>query len=170
MLTDLEFLNWCDRLQLPDKTIELIQSIRTCQLARYSSIGNRPFGWFASEKMGRTIPYDSPKLWHVIELYEKDRDVLEFDANSARIYLDYESKNGRKVYHPYTPNFFVIRLNGAGWEDFDSERNLIKLAQNSPNRWSQEGDHWHQLPVENYAKTFNLFYKLQILQAPTSGS
>jgi hypothetical protein len=170
MLTDLEFLNWCDRLQLLEKTVELIQSIRTCQLARYSSTVNRFSGWFPSEKMGLTIPYDSPKICHMIELYEKDRDVLEYYANSTRIYLDYESKSGRRVYHPYTPDFFVVRLNGAGWEDFNSEENLIKLAQNSPNRWFQEGGHWHQLPVENYVKTFNLFYKLGILQAPASGS
>jgi hypothetical protein len=169
MLTDLEFLNWCDRLQIPDKTVELIKSVRVCQPTYDSSKSNPSSGRFCSVKMGRTIPYER-RLQYVIELYEKDRDVLEFYANSTRIYLDYESKSGRRVYHPYTPDFFVIRMNGAGWEDFNSEQNLMKLAQSSPNRWSQEGNHWHQLPVESYAKTFNLFYKLQIFQSSTSES
>ena len=48
------------------------------------------------------------------------------------------SKNNRKVTVNSTPDFFVIRENEAGWEEWKTEEELLKLSQQSPNRYVRD--------------------------------
>src|SRR5205085_3509322 len=111
MLTDVEFNDWCHRLNLTEKARSLVESIRLSEPVRKvrSSIGNVG-GIYPSRKMGVTIQFES----HATELpfiheYEHDGiDVLEYYDQPCTIKLIYEAKNGRRLGVLHTPDFFCL--------------------------------------------------------------
>ncbi|XGV96566.1 MAG: Mu transposase C-terminal domain-containing protein [Leptolyngbya sp. BL-A-14] len=164
MLTEIEFEAWCRDCNLAEETIKQIQAIRTSPPSRLVDGGKKSVsGRYPSQKMGHTIQFES----HRNELaqiyrYEFDDEVLEYWDQPHAIYLDYLSKSGRRNYHSHTPDFFVIRRNGAGWEECKTEKELLSLAESSPNRWKREDEgKWHCPPGEEYAQKFGLYYAVR---------
>lgn len=160
MMSSDEFLDWCDRLQLSANSVSLIQSIRSQKLLRVEA--SRALGHFPSAKMGHCVRFESQLQAQKVEDYEKEEEVLEFYVDSNVIYLDYLTDTNRRVRHPYTPDFFILRTTSVGWEDWKSEEELLKLAKRSPNRWQRTGKVWRHVPGEAYARNFNLSYSLQV--------
>ncbi|MFZ3331156.1 MAG: hypothetical protein WA197_11035, partial [Candidatus Acidiferrales bacterium] len=59
----------------------------------------------------------------------------------------------------HTPDFFVIRTTGAGWEEWKTEEELLHLAERSPNRYlAAEDGHWCCPPGEACARDFGFYY------------
>ncbi len=112
--------------------------------------------------MGVTIQFES----HRVELaavheMEYDPAVLEYFDQPPSIILAYNSAQGRRMSVRHTPDFFVLRTAGAGWEEWKTEEDLHRLTQRNPNRYRQDGEHWHCPPGENYANQFGLTYRVR---------
>ncbi|MBW4418955.1 MAG: DDE-type integrase/transposase/recombinase [Myxacorys californica WJT36-NPBG1] len=164
MLDAKSFDNWCQSLGVSQTTRAVIEGVRNSapsrrvQSRRGNVVGNYP-----SHKMGFTIQFESHRneLARIYEL-EHDSNVLEYYDQPIPIELDYLSKNGRRNRHPYTPDFFIIRKDSAGWEECKTEQELIKLIEDSPNRYQQdEQSQWHCPPAETYAARYGLFFKVR---------
>lgn len=161
MMTPLEFKIWCDRLNLNEQTRHQVKQIRLSEPSRRVGGGkNNVCGRYPSQKMGVTIQFESHRneLAHIYKL-EYDEDVLEYYDQPPPIFLDYLSKNGRRNYHSHTPDIFAIRKNSAGWEEYKTEKELLKKIKESPNRWQRtESGKWFSPPGSVYAAQFGLYY------------
>lgn len=164
MLSKENFNVWCYRGDLSADARQKIEAIRSNPPARNVYGGRKNVsGKYPSQKMGLTIQFESHRveLARIIEL-ETDDDVLEYyDQPYSGVELNYKSKNGKPVRVTSTPDFFVIRADGAGWEECKPEAELEKLAQSQPNRYCRD-EHgvWRCPPGEEYATLFGLFFKV----------
>jgi hypothetical protein len=164
MLNKDELDNWYRRLNISEQTRKVIEKIRSSQPSRLVRSGKKNVsGRYASKKMGVTIQFESHRneLAHIYKL-EHDKDVLEYYEQPPAFHLDYLSKNGKRNYHQHTPDFFVIRKDSAGWEECKTEKDLLELAEKSPNRWQRTDEcKWRCPPGEEYASQFDLYYAVR---------
>src|SRR6266849_7233671 len=131
MLTTHELARLCECLGLSAEAKLVIKSIRSSPPARRvrSAAGNVSVR-YPSRKMGVTIQAES----HRVELaglyeYEHDQQVLEFYDQQPAIKLVYQAKNGRQVGVWQTPDYFVLRADGIGWEEWKTAVGLEHLSQ-----------------------------------------
>src|SRR5213594_5226226 len=120
MLSDEEFVLWCKRLSLSREAQSAIATIRSAGPARRVGGGRENVsGRYPSRKMGVSIQFESHRveLAGVYEM-EHDPDVLEYYDQPPTIKLDYESPGGKRMGVLHTADFFVIRENEAGWEEW----------------------------------------------------
>jgi putative transposase len=111
-----------------------------------------------AEKPGIRIFYEYDHLRET----EVEAQVLEFYDQPDAIALRYVTAAGRTVSTWHTPDFFVIRENTAGWEEWKTEDELVKLAHKQPVRYHKdETGQWRCLPGEAYAAGFGLYYRLR---------
>jgi putative transposase len=161
MMTSVEFNIWCTQLKLNEQAKKQIEQIRSSEPSRRVGGGrNNVCGRYPSQKMGVTIQFESHRneLAHIYQL-EYDENVLEYYDQPPPIFLDYLSKNGRRNYHRHTPDTFVIRKDSAGWEEYKTEKELIKKSQESPNRWQKtQDDKWLCPPGSEVASQLGLYY------------
>jgi putative transposase len=167
MLPPMQFQEWCARLQLPPATCTLIARLRVTPPARrvQSRAGNVS-GRYPSRKMGATIQFESHKveLWAIYTM-EHDPQVLEYFDQPSRFKLHYRSASGRQVAVWHTPDFFVLRAESAGWEEWKTEEHLHALAHTQPHRYqptAQGG--WQCPPGEAYATPLGLTYRVRSSQ------
>ncbi len=92
--------------------------------------------------MGVTIQFESHRV-ELAGIYEMEHDdtVLEYFDQPPPIKLDYESTSGRRMGVLHTPDFFVIRQQEAGWEEWKTEEELHRLKAHNSNRYSS-GERW----------------------------
>ena len=108
--------------------IKLSQSLRTFDpRTRRTRVGggrSNVTGRYPSRKMGVTIQFESHRveLPTIIQL-EHDDSVLEYFDQAPSIKLEYPSLDGKSLGVLHTPDFFVIRTHGAGWEESRQKRN-----------------------------------------------
>ncbi len=159
-----EFQNWCQKLQLPASTCKVINTIRTAPPSRrVQGRAKNVSGVYPSQKMGLTIQFESHtvELWAVYQM-EHDAQVLEFYDQPSPFKIQYQSRTGRRIAHYHTPDFFVLRADGAGWEEWKPEAQLQKLAQKYPSRYQRsETGNWRCPPGEAYAEPFGLSYRVR---------
>lgn len=112
--------------------------------------------------MGMTIQFESHRneLARIYEL-EHDSTVLEYYDQPPVIELVYPSKTGRTNRHLYTPDFFILNTDSAGWEECKTEADLLKLNERSPHRYAKtsEGE-WCCPPGQIYAARFGLTFRV----------
>jgi transposase InsO family protein len=163
MLTESDLNQVRQKLNLSNTAWEVIEKIRSLPPARrvQSAAGNVSVR-YPSRKMGRIIQAESHRN-ELAGVYEKeyDPDVLEYYDQPFRIKLTYESKNGRRVGVCHTPDYFVIKNNSIGWEEWKTESELKRLADQMPHRYTQEGNSWHCPPGEEYAAQYEFFYQVR---------
>jgi len=161
MMDKLEFSLWCDRLPFSQTTRRVIEGIRSSEPVRnrQSRVGNWT-GRYTSDKMGRTIQFESrTEEFLAVVSYEHDDEVLEFYDQPSKIEMRYAAKSGRPVVFWHTPDFFVLRVDGAGWEEWKPQEKLVELAESMPNRYQRdEQGRWHCPPGEEYAAKYGLTY------------
>ena len=164
MMDDLEFSLWCDRLQLSQTTRQVIGEIRSSEPVRHrhSRVGNWT-GRYTSDKMGRTIKFESrTEEFLAVVSYEHDDKVIEFYDQPSKIEMRYVARSGRPVVFWHTPDFFVLRVDGAGWEEWKPQEKLVELAESMPNRYQRdEQGYWHCPPGEEYAARYDLTYSVR---------
>jgi len=164
MLATHELSRLCERLGLSAEARAIIDSIRSSPPARRvrSAAGNVSVR-YPSRKMGVTIQAES----HHVELaalyeYEHDPRTLEFYDQPPPIKLVDQAKCGRQVGVWHTPDYFVVRSDAAGWEEWKNEAGLERLAATMPNRYGRdETGHWRCPPGERLAEPFGLCYRLR---------
>ncbi len=163
-MTPEEFHTWSQHLQLTPEIEALIASIRSSPpIRRVSSRANNVTGRYPSPKMGMSIQFESEhvEFWAIYTM-ERDDDVLEFYEQSSRIPLSYRAKSGRKTTQWHTPDFFVLRRESAGWEEWKPASSLDRLAVKQPARYQQDSTgQWICPPGEAYAKQLGLVYRLR---------
>src|SRR5712691_5017945 len=162
MLNENDLAAWYQRLNLNEPARELINRVRSSDPARRVGGGrSNVSGFYPSRKMGVTIQFESHRV-ELVAIFEMEHDpqTLEFYDQPEAITLDYKSANGRRQVVRHTPDFFVLRQEAAGWEEWKLEDELNRLAEHSRNRYKQEAGCWNCLPGESYASQFSLDYHL----------
>src|SRR5437868_4876 len=164
MLTDEEFRAWCQRNQIEPATEASIQRIRSSQPARKVRSGaSNVSGRYPSVKMGFSIQFESQhvELWGIYTM-ERDDDVLELYDQPTRIQLHYQARSGHKTTQWHTPDFFVLRRDGAGFEEWKKASSLDKLAITMPHRYQRNAKGgWQCPPGETTAKPLGLYYHVR---------
>jgi transposase InsO family protein len=112
--------------------------------------------------MGVSIQFESHRV-ELAAIYEMEHDplTLEFYDQPPPMMLDYNSAKGRRLAVRHAPDFFVIRQDSAGWEEWKTEEDLNRLTQHNPNRYQQEAGAWCCPPGEVYASQFGLSYQVR---------
>lgn len=164
MLDGEEFVRWCQQLGLAEPTRKYIELLRSSPPARVvrSRAGNVS-GRYPSRKMGVTIQFESHhnELAGIYEM-EYDPDVLEYYDQPSGIKLSYQALCGRKVGVLHTPDFFVLRQTSAGFEEWKTLDELVRLSAKMPARYVRgvEGQ-WHCPPGEAVAQSLGLYYRIR---------
>ncbi|GMA63705.1 DDE-type integrase/transposase/recombinase [Alicyclobacillus fastidiosus] len=119
-------------------------------------------GRYPSQKMGFTVQWESGNVERLaVWLYEHDDDVLEYYDQPEKIKLAYVGKDGKKKGLLHTPDFFVLRTQSAGWEEWKTQDRLIQLSEKDPARFTKLNDSWICPPGQDYASQFGLNYSLR---------
>lgn len=163
-MTPEEFHTWSQRLQFTSETEALIAAIRSSPpVRRVSGRAKNVTGRYPSPKMGVSIQFESEhvEFWAIYAM-ERDDDVLEFYDQPSRIPLSYRAKSGRKTTQWHTPDFFVLRRESAGWEEWKPAQSLDQLSDSMPARYQQTGTgQWRCPPGAAYAEPLGLSYRLR---------
>ncbi|TAM83452.1 MAG: hypothetical protein EPN47_04910 [Acidobacteria bacterium] len=164
MLDPDELLTWYTRLNLTLQARSVVDRIRSTGPARRVDGGRRNVsGHYPSRKMGVTIQFESHRV-ELAAIYEMEHDdfVWEFYDQPPAIKLDYLSTGGRRLGVMHTPDFFVLRREAAGWEEWKTEEELVRLAERNPNRYRRDAEGgWICLPGERHAKELGLYYRVR---------
>lgn len=151
-----EFAIWSKKLEFSEPTIKLIERIRTSEPFRAVQSHRRNVkGKYPSHKMGRTIQFESQTVeLPFVHLLERDNSVLEYyDQPSEQVKLRYKAgKNEKVIGFTHTPDYFVISKDQAGWVECKDEEELLKLTEESPNRYVRVDGQWRCPPGEAYAE------------------
>lgn len=165
MLTTEQFEAWCHRLHLSETTKTRIERIRTSEPARkVKSSASNVSGSYCSKKMGVTMQFESHKveLPLVVTCMEWDAEVLEYYDQPESIKLNYKSQAGKAMGVIYTPDFFVIRSDGAGYEECKTEQELEKLSAKNKERYiKDENGNWRCPPGEKFAEQYGLYFRVR---------
>ncbi len=154
---------WYQRLGISARTQALIDHIRSSHPARRVGGGRANVsGRYPSRKMGVTIQFESHRV-ELAAIYEMEHspDVLEYYDQPPSIKLFYDSLAGKRLAVLHTPDFFVIRQNEAGWEEWKTEEDLHRLQERSPNRYQWQDGRWRCPPGEAHAHPCGLFYRVR---------
>jgi putative transposase len=114
--------------------------------------------------MGLTIQFESHTLeLGAIYLMEHDEGVLEFyDQPQPGLKLSYRTKSGHKTTPYHTPDFLVLRPDGATLEEWKFEARLEELALAQPQRYQRAEDGtWRCPPGEAAAGALGLAYRVR---------
>lgn len=162
MLTDREFVEYCDRLGFSSRTREIVSKIRRSDPSRKVDGGlDAVSGFYSSFKMGFTIQFDSHKVeFHLVYKLEHDPDVLEYYCQPAPIQLRYLGLSGRRVVVWHTPDYYVLRRGRAGWVESKHKDDLPILAEDSPNRYRSVDMSWECPAGREYAEPLGLCYEV----------
>jgi hypothetical protein len=163
MLSELDFTAWAQRMKLSDEALSVVGEVRRANPARrVGSGGSSIAGRYPSRKMGVTIQFESHRveLPTVYEL-EHDEEVLEYYDQALSIKLNYCSADGKRLGVSHTPDFFVVRVNRAGWEECKTEEELIRLSEHNANRYRRDERGWTCPPGREYAERFGLYYRVR---------
>lgn len=164
MLSDLEFQSWCEKNNLSKKTQDYInKNIRFSQPARSVGEGNQSLsGKYPSKKMGLSIQWESGKIEKpAVLMLENDEDVLEYYDQPNKIKLSFIDDLGKNRGTLYTPDFFVIRKNGAAWEEWKTEEDLNKITKKQFWKFKiGEDGKWSCPPGKEFAKELGLDFKV----------
>ncbi len=163
-LTDEEFRAWCQRNNIGQETEAYIQRLRQSEPERrVRSRASNVSGRYPSVKMGCSIQFESQhvELWGIYTM-ERDSDVLEMYDQPTRIQLHYHARSGRKTSPWHTPDFLVLRRNGAGFEEWKQASLLDKLAISQPHRYQRHPQGgWKSPPGEQAAQLLGLSYRVR---------
>lgn len=111
--------------------------------------------------MGVTIQFESHRV-ELAGIYEMEHDpsVAEYFDQPPPIKLNYASPKGRRMGVWHTPDFFVIRDDGAGWEEWKTEEELQHLNRRNPNRYllkPKDQGGWDCPPGVTYAAQLGIY-------------
>src|SRR5258708_1967517 len=169
MLSEMSFMAYCQTLNLSEAAQEKIRSIRLSEPVRHvQGRGSNVCARYPSRKMGRVIQAESRtvELVAIRCAYEFEGQVLEFWDQPCRIPLQYLARNGRTILVNHTPDFFILRRNEVGWEEWKPEEQLEKLAEKMPRRYQRAEDgSWHCPPGEAYAAEVGFYYRVRTTTA-----
>lgn len=138
-----EFEQWCQKMQLTPEAIAVVERNRNSEPSRNVSGRKNVTGSYPSKKMGLTIQFESHRVEFAgVYLKEHDHEVLEYYDQPPAIKLSYKSRGDKVVGIYHTPDYFDIKQDEAGWTEWKTEEHLLKLAEESPNRYVRINGEW----------------------------
>ena len=158
------FIDWARTLGLRPQAVQVIQQIRSSPPARHVRSGRgNVSGRYPSRKMGVTIQFESHRNeLAAIYAMEHAPAVVEYWDQPPPIKLTYRTPAGRAIGVLHTPDFFVLRTDAAGWEEWKLEDDLQRLAERQPQRYCRTAEgRWRCPPGEAYAQACGLSYQLR---------
>ena len=167
MLSRDDLLTLYQRLSLSDEARSVIDHVRSSDPARRVRSGRgNVSGRYPSKKMGMTIQFESHRV-ELAAIYEMENDthVLEYFDQPPSIKLLYSSADGKNMGVLHTPDYFVIRDDAVGWEEWKTEEDLARLAEHNPNRYQRDDTgRWRCPPGEAYASQSGFYYRVRSAQ------
>src|SRR6266496_6086143 len=164
MLTDEEFRVWVQRNKIDPTAESALARIRSSPPSRrVRGRASNVSGRYPSVKMGCSIQFESQhvELWAIYAM-ERDDDVLEYYDQPTRTQLHYKSRSGHKTSPWHTPDFLVIRRNGAAFEEWKQASSLEQLTTRMPERYQREASGgWRCPPGEAAASSLGLTYRVR---------
>lgn len=164
MLTDQELSLLYQKLNITKNAQRVIETIRSSPPSRrVGSNGKNMPVQYVSKKMGVIIQAESFKveLAGAYEMDYNDHEVLEFYDQPPPITLKYKAGN-RVIGVLYTPDYFVIRTNSVGWEEWKEEKELERLEQTMPHRYQRGTDReWCCPPGEEVAEPLGFYFHVR---------
>jgi putative transposase len=164
MFNDVDLLLWFRRMNLSERAQLMISQVRSSGPSRRVGGGKyNVSGRYPSRKMGVIIQFESHRV-ELAGIYEMEHDghVLEYYDQPPRIKLDYKSANGKALGVLHTPDFFVLRETGAGWEEWKTEEELKRLCAQNPNRYCTGANgEWLCPPGSAHAEQLGLYYRVR---------
>ncbi|QLE40443.1 DDE-type integrase/transposase/recombinase [Nostoc sp. C052] len=164
MLYDVEFQAWCNNLQLSQQQRDLVNQIRTSPPARKVQGGGRNVhGPYASSKMGRTIQFESHtvELPAITQFYEYDDQVLEYWDQPIKFSIKCSPQGKQATTIGHYPDFFVMRKDCCGFEEWKTEKRLEKLSEEQPYRYQKIERQWVDVIVQEYIENLGYYYRLR---------
>jgi putative transposase len=168
MLRSDELSLLCQRLGLSSQAQVVLARIRSSPPSRRVGSGgkNVPVR-YPSRKMGMVIQAESRTVEFAgVYLMEHDPTVLEFFDQPPSITLQYvvTTKTGQDrtsgVLH--TPDYFVIREESCGWEEWKTEEELLGFEASKSKRYVRgEDGQWHCPPGEAVATPLGFYYRVR---------
>jgi transposase InsO family protein len=164
MLSNDQVTQLCRDLALSEEAQTVIATIRASSPSRRvrSAAGNVCVR-YPSRKMRVTIQAESHRN-ELAGIYEKEHDpaTLEYYDQPPAIKLVYSAKSGRRVGVWHTPDYFVLRIDAVGWEEWKTAEELERLGETMPHRYRQADDgRWACPPGEEYARPLGFFYRVR---------
>ncbi|WP_342559806.1 TnsA endonuclease N-terminal domain-containing protein [Psychrobacillus sp. FSL W7-1457] len=165
MMSNSEFEEWANKLNLTDDAKNEVQRVRQSPPARRVGGGKHNVsGRYSSKKMGVTIQFESHKVeLPTIYMLEYNDNVLEYYDQPPQIKLFYyqSNKNNKRMAYLNTPDFFVIEKERAYWVECKTEEELIKKSQSNPERYRKENEQWIFTPGKKFAAEYNLDFLIR---------
>jgi transposase InsO family protein len=164
MLSHSQLGQLCRDLRLSPEAQAIIETIRAAPPSRRvrGGAGNVTVR-YPSRKMGVTIQAESHRN-ELAGIYEKEHDpaTLEYYDQPPPIKLIYLAKTGRRVGVLHTPDYFVVRTDAVGWEEWKMAEELERLAEAMPHRYCRgAAGQWQCPPGEAYAQPLGFFYRVR---------
>src|SRR6266567_2582110 len=113
--------------------------------------------------MGVSIQFESHtvELWAIYTM-EYDAQVLEFFDQPYQLELHYQGPSGRPTQALHTPDFLVLRTDGASFEEWKPEEKLLELMVTHPGRYERDDrGTWRCPPGEAAAESLGLSYRVR---------
>ncbi len=168
MLTDQGFIQYCKNREYSKKAQAEMKYIRSAEPSRrVKSARGNVSGSYPCRTMGVTIQFESHRGGELpfIHKTDHDKEVLEIYDQPPPIPLSYilqkGKREGKRTAYRYTPDFFLIKKDAAGWVECKMEEELHQKAEEHPEQYvrTEEG-HWRCPPGEEYAKQFGFFFQV----------
>jgi len=105
---------------------------------------------FSSLKMGFVLEAEAFNTeYAAFEDYENDVSTLEFYPQPCKLRINYINANDKLVHPDITPDIFRVCHDYFAFEECKTEAELLKLAQEQPNRYVvDENGKWRSPPAE----------------------
>ncbi len=163
MLDDDAYLHWLDQCGFSNPARTLLTDIRRSPPVRRVAGGRGNIhGRYPSRKMRRTIQFESHTELGAIYIMEHDPSVLEYWDQPTKLKLHYLGPSGRRVTNWHPPDFLVLRQEGASFEEWKREEELVRLVKEHSDRYQRNpsGGYW-SAPGEAAAEALGLLYRVR---------
>lgn len=109
---------------------------------------------FSSQKMGFVLEAEAFNTeYAAFEEYENDETTLEFYPQPCKLRIVYRNANDKLVHPDITPDIFRVCHDFFAFVECKTEEDLLKLAQEQPNRYVvDENGQWRSPPAEEAAR------------------
>ena len=112
--------------------------------------------------MGFTVQAESHRnelIW-VRRWDLRDADVLEIWDQPTGIKLAYVSASGRRIGVVHTPDYLLLRQSFAEIVECKTEEELLRLAQDQPNRYLKVDGQWICPPAQEALDVYGIKYRI----------
>jgi len=163
MLDGDAYERWLDQCGFSNPARTLLTDIRRSPPVRRVAGGRGNIhGRYPSRKMGRTIQFESHTELAAVYIMEHDPGVLEYWDQPTKLKLHYLGPSGRRVTTWHPPDFLVLRQEGASYEEWKREEELVRLVKEHSARYQRHpSGGYRSAPGEAAAEALGLLYRVR---------